>query len=108
MYISTECFPIVCMPPTALTSILVCVTMPVCTPVQLIMEVLKKVEGAYALLFKSTHYPGELVACKRGSPLILGIKVGTCVCDYLLGLVEWEVGTCVCDCLLGLVEWNIG
>jgi glucosamine 6-phosphate synthetase-like amidotransferase/phosphosugar isomerase protein len=39
------------------------------------MEVLKKVEGAYALLFKSTHYPGELVACKRGSPMILGIKV---------------------------------
>ncbi len=39
------------------------------------MEVLKKLEGAYALLIKSTHYPGELVACKRGSPLILGIKV---------------------------------
>jgi glucosamine 6-phosphate synthetase-like amidotransferase/phosphosugar isomerase protein len=40
------------------------------------MEVLKKLEGAYALLIKSTHYPGQLVACKRGSPLILGIKVG--------------------------------
>ncbi len=39
------------------------------------MEVLKKLEGAYALLFKSKHYPGEMVACKRGSPLILGIKV---------------------------------
>ncbi len=39
------------------------------------MEVLKKLEGAYALLIKSTHYPGELVACKRGSPLIMGIKV---------------------------------
>ncbi|KAF5827968.1 hypothetical protein DUNSADRAFT_18444 [Dunaliella salina] len=41
---------------------------------KLVMEVLKKLEGAYALLFKSTHYPGEMVACKRGSPLILGIK----------------------------------
>ena len=39
------------------------------------MEVLKKLEGAYALLFKSIHYPGQLVACKRGSPLIMGIKV---------------------------------
>ena len=26
------------------------------------------------MLIKSSHYPGELVACKRGSPLILGIK----------------------------------
>lgn len=38
------------------------------------MEVVKHLEGAYALLIKSTAYPGELVACKRGSPLILGIK----------------------------------
>ncbi len=41
---------------------------------QLIMEVMTQLEGAYALLIKSSHYPGELVACKRGSPLILGIK----------------------------------
>ncbi|EFJ45967.1 hypothetical protein VOLCADRAFT_105759 [Volvox carteri f. nagariensis] len=41
---------------------------------KLVMEVLKKLEGAYAVLVKSTHYPGELVACKRGSPMILGIK----------------------------------
>jgi len=47
-----------------------------CLTLQLVMEVLKKLEGAYALLFKSRHYPGEMVACKRGSPLILGIKVG--------------------------------
>ena len=45
--------------------------------VQLVMEVLKKLEGAYALLIVSTHYPGEMVACKRGSPLILGVKVST-------------------------------
>uniref|UniRef100_A0A7R9V3S4 glutamine--fructose-6-phosphate transaminase (isomerizing) n=1 Tax=Chlamydomonas euryale TaxID=1486919 RepID=A0A7R9V3S4_9CHLO len=41
---------------------------------KLVFEVLKKLEGAYAVLVKSTHYPGELVACKRGSPMIMGIK----------------------------------
>jgi len=41
---------------------------------ELVMEVMRQVEGAYALLFKSKHYPGELVAVKRGSPLILGIR----------------------------------
>lgn len=41
---------------------------------KLVMEVLKKLEGAYAILVKSTHYPGELVACKRGSPMIFGVK----------------------------------
>ena len=48
--------------------------MPTMMYVQLIMEVMTQLEGAYALLIKSSHYPGELVACKRGSPLILGIK----------------------------------
>lgn len=38
------------------------------------MEVLGQLEGASALLFKSSHYPGELVACRRGSPLIVGIR----------------------------------
>ncbi len=28
------------------------------------------------MLFKSSHFPGSAVAVKRGSPLILGIKVG--------------------------------
>lgn len=41
---------------------------------KLVMEVLKKLEGAYAVLVKSTLYPGELVACKRGSPMIIGIR----------------------------------
>ncbi len=41
---------------------------------QLVLEVLSKCEGAYGLLIKSAYYPGELVACKRGSPLLLGVK----------------------------------
>jgi glucosamine--fructose-6-phosphate aminotransferase (isomerizing) len=40
------------------------------------MEVIKRLEGAYAVLFRSSHYPGEVVACKRGSPLIFGLKKG--------------------------------
>ncbi len=43
---------------------------------QLVCEVVKQLEGAYALLIKSSVYPGELVACRRGSPLILGMKYG--------------------------------
>ena len=43
---------------------------------QVVMEVMGQLEGAYALIFKSPHFPDELVACKRGSPLLLGVKVG--------------------------------
>ncbi|KAM0836691.1 hypothetical protein ACQ4PT_062143 [Festuca glaucescens] len=38
---------------------------------QVVMEVMRQLEGAYALIFKSPHYPNELIACKRGSTLIL-------------------------------------
>ncbi|KAE9617755.1 putative glutamine--fructose-6-phosphate transaminase (isomerizing) [Lupinus albus] len=39
-----------------------------------VLEVMRHLEGAYALIFKSRHYPNELIACKRGSPLLLGVK----------------------------------
>lgn len=42
---------------------------------QVVLEVMRHLEGAYALIFKSVHYPNELIACKRGSPLLLGVKV---------------------------------
>ncbi|GBF90739.1 hypothetical protein Rsub_03040 [Raphidocelis subcapitata] len=42
---------------------------------KLVMEVMRRLEGAFALVFKSRHYPGEMVACRRGSPLIVGVKV---------------------------------
>jgi len=43
------------------------VTMP-----RLAMQVMCHLEGAFALLIKSTLFPGELVACRRGSPLVFG------------------------------------
>uniref|UniRef100_A0A0E0IXT9 glutamine--fructose-6-phosphate transaminase (isomerizing) n=1 Tax=Oryza nivara TaxID=4536 RepID=A0A0E0IXT9_ORYNI len=42
---------------------------------QVVMEVMRQLEGAYALIFKSPHYPNELIACKRGSTLILGVNI---------------------------------
>ncbi|XP_024955827.1 glutamine--fructose-6-phosphate aminotransferase [isomerizing] 1 isoform X1 [Citrus sinensis] len=42
---------------------------------QVVVEVMRHLEGAYALIFKSQHYPNELIACKRGSPLLLGVKL---------------------------------
>ncbi|KAJ8747896.1 hypothetical protein K2173_012786 [Erythroxylum novogranatense] len=41
---------------------------------QVVVEVIRHLEGAYALIFKSRHYPNELIACKCGSPLLLGVK----------------------------------
>lgn len=40
-----------------------------------VLEVMRHLDGAYALIFKSRHYPNELIACKRGGPLLLGVKV---------------------------------
>uniref|UniRef100_A0A3B5A7Z1 glutamine--fructose-6-phosphate transaminase (isomerizing) n=1 Tax=Stegastes partitus TaxID=144197 RepID=A0A3B5A7Z1_9TELE len=31
-------------------------------------------EGAFALVFKSVHYPGEAVGTRRGSPLLIGVR----------------------------------
>ncbi|KAG6738583.1 hypothetical protein POTOM_058203 [Populus tomentosa] len=42
---------------------------------EVVLEVMRHLEGAYALIFKSPHYPNELIACKRGSPLLLGVKL---------------------------------
>lgn len=41
---------------------------------QLIHEVLHHIDGAYAIIIISAHFPNELVAARKGSPLILGIR----------------------------------
>ncbi|KAI9214619.1 hypothetical protein DS838_000419 [Geotrichum bryndzae] len=37
-------------------------------------QVVKELEGAYGLIIKSVHYPDELVATRKGSPLLVGVK----------------------------------
>ncbi|ODV96497.1 hypothetical protein PACTADRAFT_80512 [Pachysolen tannophilus NRRL Y-2460] len=41
---------------------------------QLMKQVLYELEGSYGLLVKSSHYPGEVVATRKGSPLLIGVK----------------------------------
>lgn len=36
--------------------------------------VVKELEGAFALLIKCVHFPGELIATRQGSPLLIGVK----------------------------------
>jgi glucosamine--fructose-6-phosphate aminotransferase (isomerizing) len=40
----------------------------------LIKAVIKELEGAFAVIFKSKHFPNEVVAARRGSPLLIGVK----------------------------------
>lgn len=46
------------------------------TFIEVVVEVMRHLEGAYAVIFiKSKRYLNELIACKHGSPLLLGVKV---------------------------------
>jgi glutamine---fructose-6-phosphate transaminase (isomerizing) len=45
---------------------------PSCSYVQVVMEVVSQLEGAFALLIRSTRFPDELMAAKKGSPLLVG------------------------------------
>lgn len=40
----------------------------------LVEKAISQLQGAFACVFKSRHFPGELVATRRGSPLLVGIK----------------------------------
>ncbi|XP_060519650.1 glutamine--fructose-6-phosphate aminotransferase [isomerizing] 2-like isoform X2 [Cylas formicarius] len=44
---------------------------------ELVENVVQQLEGAFALCFKSKYFPGECVATRRGSPLLVGIKTKT-------------------------------
>ena len=40
----------------------------------LVEKSIQQLEGAFACAFKSRMFPGELVATRRGSPLLVGIR----------------------------------
>ncbi|KAG9488895.1 glutamine--fructose-6-phosphate aminotransferase [isomerizing] 1 isoform X2 [Eleutherodactylus coqui] len=40
----------------------------------LVERVIQQLEGAFALVFKSVHYPGQAVGTRRGSPLLMGVR----------------------------------
>ncbi|RKO97441.1 hypothetical protein CXG81DRAFT_26991 [Caulochytrium protostelioides] len=40
----------------------------------LVKAVIKELEGAFAIIVKSVHFPNEIVATRRGSPLLVGVK----------------------------------
>ncbi|XP_056587989.1 glutamine--fructose-6-phosphate aminotransferase [isomerizing] 2 [Triplophysa dalaica] len=40
----------------------------------LVDRVIQQLEGAFALVFKSIHFPAEAVATRRGSPLLIGVR----------------------------------
>lgn len=41
---------------------------------QLTKEVLYQLQGSYGLMIKSVHYPNEIIATRKGSPLLIGVK----------------------------------
>lgn len=38
--------------------------------------VITELQGAFGLLLKSVHYPHEIIAARKGSPLVIGVKTG--------------------------------
>ncbi|KAK4552991.1 glutamine--fructose-6-phosphate transaminase (isomerizing) [Recurvomyces mirabilis] len=40
----------------------------------LVKAVIKELQGAFGLLMKSVHFPGEVVAARKGSPLVIGVR----------------------------------
>lgn len=44
---------------------------------ELVEQAIQQLEGAFAIALKSKHFPGECVASRRGSPLLVGIKTKT-------------------------------
>lgn len=38
----------------------------------IVMNVIRQLEGTYALLIASSEFPNELIACRKGSPLVIG------------------------------------
>uniref|UniRef100_A0A8C8GJF2 glutamine--fructose-6-phosphate transaminase (isomerizing) n=1 Tax=Oncorhynchus tshawytscha TaxID=74940 RepID=A0A8C8GJF2_ONCTS len=49
----------------------------------LVERVIQQLEGAFALMFKSSHFPREAVATRRGSPLLIGVRSKYELSQYL-------------------------
>ncbi|SCV01497.1 LAME_0G16578g1_1 [Lachancea meyersii CBS 8951] len=41
---------------------------------ELTVQVLQELDGSYGLLCRSIHYPNEVIATRKGSPLLVGVK----------------------------------
>ena len=41
---------------------------------ELAKALIKELQGAFGLLIKSVRYPGECIAARKGSPLVIGVK----------------------------------
>lgn len=41
---------------------------------EIVEQAIQQLEGAFALVFKSSKFPNQVVATRRGSPLLVGIK----------------------------------
>uniref|UniRef100_A0A8C7QZ28 glutamine--fructose-6-phosphate transaminase (isomerizing) n=1 Tax=Oncorhynchus mykiss TaxID=8022 RepID=A0A8C7QZ28_ONCMY len=58
----------------------------------LVERVIQQLEGAFALVFKSHYFPGEAVATRRGSPLLIGVRS-----KYELSAEHIPIhNTCIC------------
>ncbi|KAE8225606.1 hypothetical protein CF319_g1678 [Tilletia indica] len=60
----------------------------------LIKSVVKELEGAFSFVFKSCHYPGEVVITRRGSPLLIGVKTEK---KLKVDFVDVEIGPVVSE-----------
>jgi glutamine---fructose-6-phosphate transaminase (isomerizing) len=56
----------------------------------LVKAVIKELEGAFAVIFKSKHFPDDIVAARRGSPLLIGVKTTQ---NLKVDFVDVEFGT---------------
>ncbi|KAI5283496.1 glutamine--fructose-6-phosphate transaminase (isomerizing), partial [Ascosphaera aggregata] len=43
---------------------------------ELAKGVVKELQGAFGLLLKSVHFPHEIIAARKGSPLVIGVRTG--------------------------------
>jgi glutamine---fructose-6-phosphate transaminase (isomerizing) len=68
----------------------------------LVKAVIKELQGAFSFIFKSTHFPTEVVACRRGSPLLIGVKTDR---KLKVDFVDVEFGAS--ECMYYLIFLNV-